>query len=75
MAQATYAQDTRQLLHFRRTLVSFRSRFCAGLGILRLDDGSVQKTPQNTEQKTIIIQWAFLGIMLVQLTTAFGTQL
>ena len=29
MAQATYAQDTRQLLHFRRTLVSFRSRFWA----------------------------------------------
>ena len=27
MAQANYAQDTRQLLHFRRTLVSFRSRF------------------------------------------------
>ena len=29
MAQATYAQDMRQLLHLRRTLVSFRSRFCA----------------------------------------------
>ena len=29
MAQATYAQDTRQLLHFRRTLVPFRSRFWA----------------------------------------------
>ena len=27
MAQPTYAQDTRELLHFRRTLVSFRSRF------------------------------------------------
>ena len=29
MAQATYAQDMRQLLHFRRTLVPFRSRFWA----------------------------------------------
>jgi hypothetical protein len=29
VAQATYAQDTRQLLHFRRTLVSFRLRFWA----------------------------------------------
>ena len=29
MAQATYAQDTRQLLLFRSTVVSFRSRFCA----------------------------------------------
>jgi hypothetical protein len=29
VAHATYAQDMRQLLHFRRTLVSFRSRFCA----------------------------------------------
>jgi hypothetical protein len=29
VAQATYTQDTRQLLYFRRALVSFRSRFCA----------------------------------------------
>jgi hypothetical protein len=29
VAQSTYTQDTRQLLHFRCALVSFRSRFCA----------------------------------------------
>ena len=45
MAQATYAQDKRQLLHFRRTLVSFKSRFCAkGWDRSRLHGGGVQKS-------------------------------
>jgi len=39
VAQATYAQDMRELLHFRRTLVSFRSRFLPHWDRSRLHSG------------------------------------
>jgi hypothetical protein len=32
---------------------------------------SVQKTPQNTEQKIVVVQWPFLSLMPVHKTDDF----
>ena len=72
MAQATYAQDVRQLLHFRRTLVSFGSRyFRQGLGLVQAA-WAIQKSLQNSSQKTVMDQWRILRFGLMQQTFDFS---
>ena len=72
MAQATYTQDTRQLLHFRRTLVSFRSRFSAkGWGWFR-PPGLYRNPSKTAAGKTVMDQWCILRCVLMQQTFDFS---
>jgi hypothetical protein len=58
---ATCTQDTRQLLHFRPTLVSFRSRFYAKDGIGPGCVVAVYRNPLQIEaRKSLSFNGAFL---------------